>query len=182
MLENRPSDEPLTVPRAFEPLRPFQHREYRNALGRFATGVNIITTRHDAHVHGMTANAFTSVSLDPPLVLLSLDNRSRMHQILPATLLFGVSVLAEDQEELSNHFAGRVVNDLGVNFIDRLDVPLIEGAIAHFVVEVVNTHAAGDHTLYIGKVEYFETFDRRPLLFYAGRYEQLHNRSSAEKP
>jgi flavin reductase (DIM6/NTAB) family NADH-FMN oxidoreductase RutF len=167
--------------RAREVTRPFQHREYRSALSRFATGVNVITTRFDSHVHGMTANAFVSVALDPPLVLLSLDNRSRMHQILPSTLRFGVSVLGEDQEKLSNHFAGRTVNDLEVSFISRLDVPLVEGAIAHFVAEVVNRYPAGDHTLYIARVEHFEACDRRPLLFYGGRYEQLYDRPKGDE-
>ena len=85
----------------------------------------------------MTANAFVSVSLDPPLVLLSVDNRSYMHQILPATGRYGVSVLAEGQEALSNHFAGRSVDGLQVNFVTRHDTPLLEGAVAYFVTQVI---------------------------------------------
>ena len=121
----------------------------------------------------MTANAFVSVSLDPPLVLVSLDNRSNMHRLLPLTRRYGVSVLAEDQIVLSNHFAGRTVEGLHIRFVERQGVPLLEGAVAYFVVEVVDAHPAGDHTLYIGRVEHFESRDERPLLFYGGQYQQL---------
>lgn len=151
----------------------FSQREYRNALGRFATGVSVVTTRFDDRIHGMTANAFVSVSLNPPLILLSVDNRSHMHQILPATRCYGVSVLAEGQESLSDHFAGRSIDGLKINFIDRRDMPLVEGAVAYFVVHVTDIHPAGDHTLYIGGVAHFECFENRPLLFYAGQYKKI---------
>ncbi len=82
-------------------------RQFRNALGRFASGVTVLTAEYEEQTHGMTANAFVSVSLDPPLILVSLDNRSNMHRILPQVRRFGISVLAEDQDALSNHFAGR---------------------------------------------------------------------------
>ena len=169
---------PLTTPEA---TRSFHPREFRNALGRFATGVSIVTTRHQDRVHGMTANAFVSVSLDPPLVLLSVDNRSYMHQILPATGRYGVSVLAEGQEALSNHSAGRPVDGLRVNFVTRHDTPLLEGAVAYFVTQVIETHLAGDHTLYIGRVEHFEWCDARPLLFYAGQYERIHPKKAKSR-
>ncbi len=128
----------------------------------------------------MTANAFVSVSLDPPLVLVSLDNRAYMHQILPVIGRYGVSVLSEDQQTLSNHFAGRTVEGLHIRFVTRCGVPLLERAVAHFVVQVMDVHPAGDHTLYVGRVEYFESRDDRPLLFYAGRYQQL--RAGEMKP
>jgi len=124
-------------------------------------------------VHGMTANAFVSVSLDPPLVLVSLDNRSYMHTILPLVGRYGVSVLAENQEQLSNHFAGRTVEGIHIRFVTSKGVPLLDGAVAHFVVRVMDAHPAGDHTLYIGLVEYLEAYDDKPLLFYAGQYQQL---------
>lgn len=148
-------------------------RQFRNALGRFASGVTVVTTRHEGRPHGMTASAFVSVSLDPPLVLVSLGNQSSMHRLLPLTKRYGVSVLAEDQTILSNHFAGRTVEGLHLRFTERLGVPLLEGAVAYFVVDVIDAHPAGDHTLYIGRVEHFESRDQRPLLFYAGQYQQL---------
>jgi flavin reductase (DIM6/NTAB) family NADH-FMN oxidoreductase RutF len=136
----------------------------------------VITTEHEQRTHGMTANAFVSVSLEPPLVLVSIDNRAFMHRILPVTGRYGVSVLAEDQESLSNHFAGRTLAGMQIRFIRRCGVPLLEGAVAYFVARLTDIHPAGDHTLYVGQVEHFESRESRedkPLLFYAGRYQQL---------
>jgi flavin reductase (DIM6/NTAB) family NADH-FMN oxidoreductase RutF len=147
--------------------------ELRNTLGRFATGVTVVTALENGKTHGMTANAFVSVSLDPPLVLVSLDNRSHMHRILSAAMRYGISVLAEDQRVLSDHFGGRTTDDVHIRFISRAGASLLDGAIAYFVVQVVDVHSAGDHTLYVGTVEYFESRDDKPLLFYAGRYQQL---------
>jgi len=151
----------------------FNLREYRNTLGRFATGVTVVTALEDGKTHGMTANAFVSVSLDPSLVLVSLDNRSHMHRILPVAGRYGISVLAEDQRALSDHFAGRTTEDAHARFVSRAGAALLDGAVAYFVVRVRDVHSAGDHTLYIGAVEYFEHRDDKPLLFYAGKYEQL---------
>jgi flavin reductase (DIM6/NTAB) family NADH-FMN oxidoreductase RutF len=152
---------------------PFDTTRFRSALGRFASGVTVVTAQHEEHPHGMTANAFVSVSLAPPLVLVSLGNRSNMHRILPGIGRYGVTVLAEDQEALSNHFAGRPVDGLHIPFIMRDGVPLLEGGVAHFVARVIDAHPAGDHTLYIGHVEHFEWRDDKPLLFYAGKYQRV---------
>lgn len=151
----------------------FSDRDFRNALGRFASGVTVITVHHEDRTHGMTANAFTSVSLEPPLVLVSLDNRSNMHRILPSVRRYGVSVLAEDQEALSNHFAGKTAPGVQAGFTMRDGIPLLDGAVAHFIAEVTEIHPAGDHTLYLARVTYLEWHDRRPLLFYGGHYHNL---------
>jgi flavin reductase (DIM6/NTAB) family NADH-FMN oxidoreductase RutF len=148
-------------------------RQFRNALGRFASGVTVLTAEAEGKLHGMTANAFISVSLDPPLILVSLDNRSNMHRILPLVRRFGISVLAEDQDAHSNHFAGHPSPDLQVRLVHRNGVPLIGGAIAYFVVEVSDIHPAGDHTLYIARVEHFEANEGKPLLFFSGRYHRM---------
>lgn len=142
-------------------------------MGRFASGVTVITTRHGDHVHGMTANAFMSVSLDPPLVMVSVDNRAHMSRILPAGQRYGVSILAEAQQALSNHFAGRGKGELSVAFITVAEVPLLAGGVAHLVARVVDAHAAGDHTLYLGQVEYLDWQEGLPLVFYAGAYQRL---------
>jgi flavin reductase (DIM6/NTAB) family NADH-FMN oxidoreductase RutF len=151
----------------------FNLREFRNTLGRFATGVTVVTALADGETHGMTANAFVAVSLDPPLVLVSLDNQSKIHRIISSASLYGVSVLAEHQRPLSDHFAGRTAEGAQVSFVERAGIPLVDGAVAYFVVRIANAHLAGDHTLYIGTVEYFESRDDKPLLFYAGGYKQL---------
>lgn len=147
---------------------------FRKALGHFASGVTVITTVHEGIVHGMTANAFCSVSLEPPLVLVSVDNRSHMHRLLAQSKRYGASVLSKDQEALSQHFAGRSQEGLPVPFSWHEGYPLIEGSIAQLTCRVVNAHPAGDHTLYVGQVEWFEYSDERaPLLFYGGRYHTL---------
>ena len=151
----------------------FNTREYRNTLGRFATGVTIVTALENGKPHGMTANAFVSVSLDPPLVLISLDNHSHMHRILSVAEVYGISVLAEDQRALSDHFAGRTIEGVQIRFVRRADAMLLEGAIASFVVRVKDIHPAGDHTMYVGSVEHFEHCEDKPLLFYSGKYERL---------
>jgi flavin reductase (DIM6/NTAB) family NADH-FMN oxidoreductase RutF len=153
-------------------------REFRNTLGRFASGVTVITTQHEEHTHGMTANAFVSVSLDPPLILVSIDNRANMHRLLSVGNRYGVSVLAEDQESLSNHFAGRTLEGLLIPFITKHEMPLLDGAVAHLVARVVDIHPTGDHSLYIGQVEYLDWREGKPLLFFAGNYQQL----SASQP
>jgi flavin reductase (DIM6/NTAB) family NADH-FMN oxidoreductase RutF len=160
-------------PSIHQAIHPFDVRQFRSALGRFASGVTIVTTRDAQRTHGMTANAFVSVSLNPPLILVSVDNRAAMNALLPMTRYYGVSVLAEDQTALSNHFAGREVEGVRIPFVDKHDVPVIDGAVAHFVARLVDMHPAGDHTLFIGHVEFFEFRDGRPLLFHAGTYQQL---------
>ena len=151
----------------------FDTRAFRNALGRFATGVTVITALDEDQPHGMTANAFVSISLSPPLILVSVDNRANMHRILTKCGRYGVSVLAENQESLSTHFAGRPQEGLQIPFTLRAGIPLLEGAVAYFVARVVDIHPAGDHTLYIGEVEHFESSEDRPLLFHAGKYRRL---------
>ncbi|MBX6762996.1 MAG: flavin reductase family protein [Rubrobacteraceae bacterium] len=148
-------------------------REFRRALGRFASGITVITTVHEGHVHGMTANAFVSVSLDPPLVLISVDNRTYMNQLLPKSGRYGISILSDEQEDISQHFAGRPKEGLEIPFVERHGIPLLEGALAHLVCEVVDIHPAGDHTLYIGRVEYLDYSNGAPLLFYTGAYRCL---------
>ena len=151
-------------------------RLFRSTMGRFATGVTVVTAFHDdGHPHAMTVNAFLSVSLDPPLVLVSLNNRSRMNTHLHLGGRYGINVLAASQEEHSRHFGGRSVEGLEVNWLPHLDpdVPLLDGCVAHIVARVVDIHPAGDHTLYIGQVEYLRYWERRPLLFFSGKYKKV---------
>jgi flavin reductase (DIM6/NTAB) family NADH-FMN oxidoreductase RutF len=143
-------------------------RRFRSALGRFATGVTVVTTGRDGEIHAMTANAFTSVSLDPPLVLVSIDRRTKMHASLPANRHFGVSVLGSDQERTAMHFAGRPMSDPGELFTWMGDVPVVDGAIAHVACTLYAEHPAGDHTLYLGEVVELADRPGDPLLFHSG--------------
>jgi flavin reductase (DIM6/NTAB) family NADH-FMN oxidoreductase RutF len=148
--------------------------ELRHVLGMFATGVTIVTTQAEGHVHGMTANAFMSVSLRPPLVVVAVDRRARMHRLLHVGRPYGVNVLADDQGELSDHFAGRRLERVPDPQFELIrDTPLVEGAIAHLVARVVKTYWGGDHALFLGQVEYARYDEGQPLLFHGGRYESL---------
>ena len=148
--------------------------EFRRTLGMFATGVTIITTRLGGQVHGMTVNAFMSVSLQPPLVLISVDRRARMHALLHEGARYGISVLADGQERLSDHFAGRASDEaLEARFEVVHDTPLVEDAIAHLVARVVRSYWGGDHSLFVGQVEYARHAGGPPLLVHGGKYEHL---------
>ena len=148
--------------------------EFRAVLGRFASGVTVLTARgKDGRDHGMTVSAFCSASLVPPLVVACVAHDADMHGVLRKATHFGISILAEGQELLSDHFAGRPSNGLDVQFVRRQDMPVLKGAVAYLICEVADAHPAGDHTLYIGQVEYLEMWDSRPLVFYAGQYRYL---------
>jgi len=146
-------------------------RRFRSALGRFATGVTVVTTERDGEVHAMTANAFTSVSLDPPLVLVSLDRRTKMCGLLYEGSRYGVSVLCETQSALSDRFAGRAVDGVPEPRFEVVrETPLVEGALAHFVARIERSYWGGDHSLFLGRVEYARQHSGSPLLFHGGRY------------
>ena len=147
---------------------------FRRTLGMFATGVTVLTTRVGDEVHGMTANAFMSVSLRPPLVLVSIDRRARMGAHLHEGTRFGVSVLEARQVRLSDRFAGRVADDLPEATFEVVhETPLVDGALAHLVAKVVRSYWGGDHSLFLGEVEFARYGEGRPLLFHGGRYELL---------
>jgi flavin reductase (DIM6/NTAB) family NADH-FMN oxidoreductase RutF len=147
----------------------------RQTLGMFATGVTVVTTQVGDQIHGMTANAFMSVSLEPPLVLISVDRRTKMCSLLHEQCRFAVSVLADDQHDLSDRFAGRVSKHAPEpRFLIVNDAPLVDGSAAQFVARVVRSYWGGDHSLFLGQVEYARRApDARPLLFHGGQYGRL---------
>jgi flavin reductase (DIM6/NTAB) family NADH-FMN oxidoreductase RutF len=147
---------------------------FRKTLGMFATGVTVLTTRTGETVHGMTANAFTSVSLRPPLVLVAIDRRARLSNMLHEGTRFAVNVLEAGQASLSDHFAGRAVEGTPEPLFELVhDTPLVEGALAHLVARVVRSYWGGDHSLFLGQVEYAHYGEGEPLLFHGGRYERI---------
>ena len=122
----------------------------------------------------MTANAFMSVSLEPPLVLISVDRRTKMCSLLHEGNRYGVSVLRESQAALSDRFAGRPGADGPEPRFEVVhDTPLVDGALAHFVARVARSYWGGDHSLFLGRVEYARYGEGTPLLFHGGRYERL---------
>jgi len=147
---------------------------FRRTLGMFATGVTVLTTQIDEQVHGMTANAFMSVSLRPPLVLVSIDRRARMAALMHEGTRLGISVLGAHQGGLSDRFAGRLADDLPeATFEVVRGTPLVEGALAHLVARIGRSYWGGDHSLFLAEVEFARYGEGRPLLFHGGRYERL---------
>ncbi|WP_020501044.1 flavin reductase family protein [Sciscionella marina] len=155
------------------PAASVDPRRFRDAMGRFATGITIISTPTPAGPHCMTANGFMSVSLEPALVVVSIAKRAKMHDLLLASGVYGVSVLAADQESVSKHFSGRPDPDLAPRFEDHADVPLVPGALAQVGAEIVEARPVGDHTLFVGEVRHLADGVGEPLVFYAGRYRHL---------
>src|SRR5690554_607060 len=109
---------------------------YRSVMGRFATGVCIATTELDGQVHGATVNSFTSVSLDPPLILISLDNRTRLLDQIRQSGRYSISILTKDQVHVSNHFAGKPQDGLDVEFHWVDGHPLLASAVGHVATEL----------------------------------------------
>lgn len=149
-------------------------RLFRTALGSFATGVTVVTMRSGDATYGITVNAFMSVSLKPPLVAICIDERANAHETLLEAERYGVSVLREGQEALSDHFAGRPVDLEGRTvYEDSGGFPVVAGALSHLVCRVVDTHPAGDHTLFIAEVERAVVHEGTPLLYFGGRYAHV---------
>jgi flavin reductase (DIM6/NTAB) family NADH-FMN oxidoreductase RutF len=161
------------------PLEVVDSAMLRRAFGSFATGVTVVTVGGETP-HGMTANSFTSVSLDPPLVLVCVDRGALMHKVLADVGSFAVSILAAHQEAAARHFANQW-RPLGLAQFDKVDwrpgrrtgAPLINGALAHFECELWRTYDGGDHTIFIGNLV---SLDRAPgqeaLLFFQGRFSE----------
>jgi flavin reductase (DIM6/NTAB) family NADH-FMN oxidoreductase RutF len=155
---------------------PIDKMELRRVMGHFATGVTIITTRSkDGKFYGLTANAFTSVSLDPPLLLVCVDKKAESYPYFEESKIFTVNVLSADQEALSRRFAVSggpkfegVAYRTGAN-----GAPILEGAVAFIECKLVEGYPGGDHTVYLGEVQEAETSDHKPLLFFRGGYRSL---------
>lgn len=154
-------------------LTSFDKRQLRNVLGTFTTGVTVVTTRtSEGKAYGVTANSFTSVSLEPPLVLWSQALTSKSLDAFQSTETFAVNILADDQIEVSNHFAKS--RDDKFSLVAHSDsvngLPVIDGAAAHLECTKVATYPGGDHVVYLGRVERIGHSNRRPLAYAAGRY------------
>ena len=153
--------------------------EFRRAMGCFATGVTVITVDQDGEIHGMTANAFTSVSLDPMLVLVCVDHRARTHAHLHARKRFGVNVLRSDQQTISEYYARSTdthqhAEEAGAKF-DRTarGTPVLQGALAYLECRLHSTQMAGDHTIFIAEVEDVVVREGEPLLYFRSKYRQM---------
>jgi 3-hydroxy-9,10-secoandrosta-1,3,5(10)-triene-9,17-dione monooxygenase reductase component len=154
-------------------LPPTDPAQFRQLLSRFATGVTVVTALDpQGRPAGMTASSVSSVSLEPPLLLVCVGHQADFHPVIAAARRFAVNVLAADQEHLSRQFAAAEGDRFaGVRYRKGPhDVPLLEGAVAHFLCDRWGQQEAGDHSVFFGLVTGGETFDRPPLLYYRSRY------------
>ncbi len=153
--------------------------DFRLAMRRWATGVTIVTTQFKGVRHGMTVNSFTSVSLTPPLVLVSLERKSRTHSLVEKSGVFGITVLSENQQSVSDCFAGRCGDhdDRFANLSTRTlltNAPFIEGGLVFLDCRVVSTFAASTHTLFIGEVVASQLGkDDQPLVYLDRMYRRM---------
>ncbi len=151
-------------------------RLFRSVMSRFATGVTIVTTCKGTERHGITVNAFASVSLDPPLVLICIDRSSYLHDILLESGIFAVNLLAEDQGYLSECFAShsedRYHRFCGATFhTAATGAPVLDGTLGYVDCRIVGVYPGGDHSIIVGSVETLGTgTDDDPLLYYRSRY------------
>lgn len=146
---------------------------FRSAMGKFATGVCVVSYLLEGAPAGLTVNAFMSVSLGPPLVLVSVRNQSRFLTCVTVGDRYAVNVLAHHQHLVSDHFGGRPTAAEPCAFQHRHSAPVIEDCLASIVARVVDLHPAGDHTLVIGQVEHLEERTAAPLVYFGGRYTRL---------
>jgi flavin reductase (DIM6/NTAB) family NADH-FMN oxidoreductase RutF len=153
-------------------------RKLRDALGCFATGVCVITTMSDKQqAVGMTANSFSSVSLDPPLVLWSLQNNSDVYSVFATPRHFAINILSSEQQAYSNQYAKKGQHNLDQAHyrLGKYGAPIIRNALTTFECTLHATYDGGDHLIIVGRVvDMHQRPTGEPLLFYCGRYRELH--------
>lgn len=164
-------------PAAIEP------RLFRSVMSRFATGMTVVSTAIEGRVYCMTANAFMSGSLEPPLCVIAVGCKTRMHTVLAQTRHFAVSVLADDHEKYSRHFGGRPIDKLDATFEHVDETPLLADRLAGIAARVTATYPCGDHSLFVGEIFYMNAKPRgKPLIYYDGHYAALVRRPGPDMP
>ena len=152
--------------------------EFRAALGRFASGVTVVTTKdRTGRFHGITVSAFCSVSLSPPLVLVCIDKNTGSHHALTETNSFVVNILREDQQYISDRFASFLPDKFEViKYRTGIDgLPVLEEALANLECRLVHSYAGGDHTVYVGEIERVTLNDGKPLVYWHGNYRKIED-------
>ena len=160
---------------------PVDSKQFRQVMRKFATGVTVLTVRDGENIHGMTANAFTSVSLDPMLALVCIAKNTVTHEMVSRAGIFAVNILSESQREWARRFAHQI-NAPGNPFAGiaydaaTTGSPILDDSIAYVDCRVIAAHDAGDHTIFVGRVEtagFGNTQDENPLLWFNGQYTSL---------
>ena len=155
---------------------PIEKNELRQVMGHFATGVTVITTLNKAgQMHGLTANAFTSVSLEPPLLLISVNKKAESWPAFEESKVFTVNILADNQEALSRRFAVSGGNKFeGVAYrIGANGAPILEGVLTYIECTLYAAYEGGDHSIYLGEIQQAEIREGKPLVFFRGGYRAL---------
>jgi flavin reductase ActVB len=150
--------------------------EFRAALGRFPSGVTIVTTKDaSGRLHGITVSAFASVSLEPPMILVCIEKTTGSHYAFHESEFFVVNILAEGQENLSNRFASQIPNKFeGVDHRLGLgEIPVLTGALVTLECRLAYAHEGGDHTIFVGLIEKSEVKDGNPLVYWHGNYHRI---------
>jgi flavin reductase (DIM6/NTAB) family NADH-FMN oxidoreductase RutF len=165
---------------------PLTAHQFRKALGHFATGVTVVTVeRAPGAARGMTANSFTSVSLDPLLILVCVDKRAAILPMLGKKKRFGVSVLKEGHEAISEYFAkgaqsAEIEQRLSIRYRwTPRGIPVLEGTLLQLSCQVVDSHRAGDHTIFVAEAVEAEIYEGKPLLYFGGEYRHMARRPEA---
>ena len=171
----------MAVERAATSLGGVDPGEFRRVCGQFATGVTVVTALDRGGPRGMTANSFSSVSLDPPMVMVAVGRQRSLHRLLKVGRRFAVNVLGAGQVELADRFAGRgdVRRDrFGAvrHWLTPDGLPLLEGALAHVVCRLAAVYPAGDHDLFVGEADEVRSWPGAPLVFFAGGYRGVGDR------
>lgn len=155
-------------------------RQYRDVIGRFATGVTVVTFQSDEATRGMTANAVSSLSLDPTLLIVCVEKKASVHAQLEQADAFAVNILAEEQIDIAKAFARHGVEGMqGVPYtIGVTGAPIIDGVLAWFECDIHERLNGGDHTIFVGRVVELslERPDADPLLFFGGAYHAIGKR------
>ena len=155
---------------------PLDDAGFKAAMSHFASGVTVVTTENEGKPYGMTVASFASLSLHPPLVLVCIEKSVKSHDAIAAAGKFGVSILGQNQAEISGRFATKKIEDKFAGVATRrgeLDVPLIDGAICTLECRVHEQLPGGDHTIFVGEVVDAKTTDGAPLVYYRSGYRDL---------
>jgi flavin reductase ActVB len=155
--------------------------EFKAALGRFASGVTVVTTKDaKGELHGLTVSAFCSVSLEPPLVLICIEKKTGSYHAFVESEKFVVNILSESQEHISNQFAFKHEDKFdGISFQDGIDdLPVLEGCLVNLECRQKYSYDGGDHTIFVGEIHQIHVSDGQPLTYFHGNYHQLNNHQS----
>ncbi len=157
---------------------PISKEDFRAALGRFASGITVVTSiDSEDRFHGMTVSAFCSVSLEPPLVLVSISKDTCSHQSIAESKKFVVNILSQEQEELSERFAAPIDDKFSETEYTKgeMGLPMINGALANMECRLVHSYEGGDHTIYVGEIENISISEGKPLVHFRGDYKGVED-------